>query len=386
MKSVNFKRKEESYLRYFEEQSARKTKRPFNWDRFVYLVLLAIFLFFTGRFIVNSYFYIEGNGQVLFESVDIRHTDDIRILEFNVKEGDDVSVGDTLFTYFLDDDMFGDGGGGGSNSVSIAGGAKKDSWIERELYTLRKNVQLNAVRIKDDKELLAIYESDLERVRNEVILDAVSHTNLENLEYQIAKLNADINVLGSQIGIYNKQIAYLEGLIQEEDDRIIRIEQETNGGGGSGGSTDHYPSGVRKDMLMLAGVEDFQGFKIFTCPINGNITRIHKQPFEVALKTETICSIHQPNDVHIKGFFNQEDLKYLNEGDIVNIEFPDGTKSKGIVDRFYSATYILPEEFQKKFEPTTRTLAADILPIGENDLDIWRKYYKLSVKVTKRTF
>ncbi len=207
MKSVNFKRKEESYLRYFEEQSARKTKRPFNWDRFVYLVLLAIFLFFTGRFIINSYFYIEGNGQVLFESVDIRHTDDIRILQFNVEEGDDVKIGDTLFTYFLDEDMFGDGHGGGSNSVSIAGGGKKDSWIERELYTLRKNVQLNAVRINDDKELLAIYESDLERVRNEVILDAVSHTNLENLEYQIAKLNADINVLSSQIGIYRKQIA-----------------------------------------------------------------------------------------------------------------------------------------------------------------------------------
>lgn len=388
MKSVNFKRKEESYLRYFEEQSARKTKRPFNWDRFVYLVLLAIFLFFTGRFIINSYFYIEGNGQVLFESVDIRHTDDIRILEFNVDEGDDVKIGDTLFTYFLDEDMFGDGGGGGgSNSVSIAGGPKKDSWIEREIYTLKKNVQLNGVRIKDEKQLLAIYESDLERVRNEVILDAVSHTNLENLEYQISKLNSSINLLGSQISIYKKQIAYLEGLVQEEDERKIKIEQSTQGGsGGSGGNRGDQPSAYKKDMLMLAGVENIDGYKIFTCPIDGNITRIHKQPYEVALKTETICSIHQPNDVHIKGFFNQEDLKHLKQGDLVNIEFPDGTMSKGIVDRFYSATYILPEEFQKKFEPTTRTLAADILPIGENDLDIWRKYYKLSVKVTKRTF
>ena len=70
----------------------------------------------------------------------------------------------------------------------------------------------------------------------------------------------------------------------------------------------------------------------------------------------------------------------------MDIEFADGTLSKGIIDRFYSATYILPDEFQKKFEPTTRTLAADILPIGQDDLDVWKKYYKLSVKVTKRTF
>jgi len=388
MKSVNFKRKEESYLRYFEEQSSRKNKRPFNWDRFVYLLLLAIFLFFTGRFIINSYFYIEGNGQVLFESVDIRHTDDIRILEFFVKEGDDVHIGDTLFTYFLDDDYFGDGYGGGSNSVSIAGGGKKDSWIERELYTLRKNVSLNATRIKDEQALLDIYYQDLERVRNEVILDAVSHTNLENLEYQINKLESSINLMKSENGVFRKQIAYLEEMLKLQDPpQEIRIEQETSGGGGGGGGTSaQYMSAPKKEYLMLAGIENIQDYKIFTCPIEGNVTRIHKQPYEVALKSETILSVHQPNNVHIKGFFNQEDLKHLNQGDVVNIEFPDGTESQGIVDRFYSATYILPEEFQKKFEPTTRTLAADILPIGENDLEVWKKYYKLSVKVTKRTF
>ena len=389
MKSVNFKRKEESYLRYFEEQSVKKSKRPFNWDRFVYLVLLAVFLFFTGRFIINSYFYIEGNGQVLFESVDIRHTDDIRILQFYVEEGDDVKVGDTLFTYFLDEDAFGDGYGGGANSVSIAGGAKKDSWIEREIYTLKKNIDLNRVQSRDKQKLLDIYQSDIERVRHEVILDAVSHTNLENLEYQISKLSAEINMITEESRIFRKQVAYLEELLklQEADPRTIKIDQQTNGGGsgGSGGSNADLTF-FKKDMLMLAGVENIESFKVFTCPIDGNITRIDKQPFEVALKTEDICSIHQPNNVHIKGFFNQEDLQYLKEGDLVNIEFADGTQSKGLVDRFYSATYILPEEFQKKFEPTTRTLAADILPISENDLEIWKKYYKLSVKVTKRTF
>ena len=380
MKSVNFKRKEESYLRYFEEQNMRKNKRPFNWDRFVYLILLAIFLFFTGRFIINSYFYIEGNGQVLFESVDIRHTDDIRILKFSVKEGDEVKVGDTLFTYFLDEDYFGDGAG---NSISIAGGGKKDSWIEREIYQLSRDRDLNAIQIKDNKSLLAIYYEDLERVRNEVILDAVSHTNLENLEYQIAKLEAENNLLRERNRIYSKQIGHLKDLMEQElAAERIKIEQKM-GTFGVDSLGRHSADG---ELMMLAGVENIMGYKIFTSPINGSVTRIHKMPYEVALKSENILSIHQPNNVHIKGFFAQEDLKHLQEGDIVNVEFADGTESKGIVDRFYSATYILPEEFQKKFEPTTRTLAADILPIGENDLNMWKKYYKLSVKITKRTF
>ncbi|MEX1003003.1 MAG: hypothetical protein WDZ35_12870 [Crocinitomicaceae bacterium] len=380
MKSINFKRKEESYLRYFEEQSNRKNKRPFNWDRFVYLVLMAIFLFFTGRFIINSYFYIEGNGQVLFESVDIRHTDDIRILKFNVKEGEQVAVGDTLFTYFLDEDYFGNGGG---NSISIAGGGKKDSWIEREIYQLSRDRDLNRVQIRDNESLLEVYQQDLERVRNEVILDAVSHTNLENLEYQISKLRAEINLLNERNRIYSKQIGHLKDIMEQEvEAKRIEIEQKM----GTFGMDSLGRRNATGDLVMLAGVENIMGYKIFTSPINGSVTRIHKMPYEVALKSENILAIHQPNNVHIKGFFKQEDLKYLQEGDLVNIEFADGTESKGVVDRFYSATYILPEEFQKKFEPTTRTLAADILPIGENDLNMWKKYYKLSVKITKRTF
>lgn len=368
MKSLNFKRKEDSYLRYFDETQKRAVKKPFNWDRVIYLFLLFLTLFFVGKFLVKRYLYIEGNGQVLFESVDIRHTDDIRIYKFFKKEGDDVKIGDTLFTYFLDEDVYGNGGGGGGNAVSISDANGDDySWIEREIFQLRKSIDLNTVKISDNNKLLEIYRMDLERVRNEVILDAVSHTNLENLEYQITRLEADNNLLTEQNRIYRKQIGYLMDLLKKDDEQK-RIEINQSG------------------HVMLTGAENDSTFKVFTSPIEGSITHIDKQPFEVALKTETILSIHQPNYVHIKGFFDQEDLRYLHEGDVVDIEFADGTTSIGYVDRFYSATYILPEEFQKKFEPTTRTLAADIMPITPDDLQKWKKYYKLSVKITKRTF
>lgn len=380
MKSLNFKRKEDSYLRYFDEKN-NKSKRPFNWDRFVYIILLCLALFFVIRFMVKNYFYIEGNGQVLFENLDIRHTDDIRILEFLKEEGDEVKIGDTLFTFFLDEDMLG-GGGGGTNGVSIANGGKTSDWIEREIYNLKKNTDLNRIRIKDNEELLGIYEEDVDRVRNEVILDAVSHTNLENLEYQIEKLQTQISLDKAENRIFAKQIAYLTELAkQQQEPQKIEIQQSTNSTG-----INVSPGGNGKDQLVLTSYEDQQMYQIFTCPIEGTITRIHKQPFEVALKSETILSIHQANKVRIKGFFDQQDLAYLNEGDYVDIEFADGTQSIGLINRFYSATYILPEEFQKKFEPTTRTLAADIVPIGENDLHIWKKYYKLSVKISKRTF
>ncbi len=382
MKSLNFKRKDDSYLRYLEENKRRKTETPFNWDRFIYLSILIVFLLFLMKYAYKSIFYIEGNGQVLFEKVDIRHTDDIRILEFFHKEGDDVTIGDTLFTYFLDDDLFGGiGNGGGSNAVSISTAGKNNSWIDKEIYVMKKNISLNNLKIKDYKDILASYKSDLTRVQNEVILDAVSHTNLENLEYRIERTENDINLFQSQNSIYRKQLDYLYQLKEEEEKarkQKIDIQQNTGGNFSGVGSVNG------KDLL--AGINDKQGFNFFTCPIEGNITRIMKQPFEVALKTETIMALHQPKNVHIRGYFNQEDLDDIHEGDIVNIEFPDGTLSKGRVERFEFSTRILPQEFQKKFEPTTRTLAVDILPLNEKDLDLWKKYFKLSVKISKRTF
>ncbi len=382
MKSLNFKRKDDSYLRYLEENKRRKAETPFNWDRFIYLSILVIFFLFLVRYAYKSMFYIEGNGQVLFEKVDIRHTDDIRILEFYKEEGDDVTIGDTLFTYFLDDDLFGGiGNGGGSNAVSISTAGKNNSWIDKEIYVMKKNISLNNVKIRDYRDILASFKSDLTRVQNEVILDAVSHTNLENLEYRIERTENDINLFQSQNSIYRKQLDYLYQLKEEEEKakkQKIDIEQNTGGNFSGVGNVNE------KDLL--AGINDKQGFNYFTCPIEGNITRIMKQPFEVALKTETIMALHQPKNVHIRGYFSQEDLGDIHEGDIVNIEFPDGTLSKGRVERFEFSTRILPQEFQKKFEPTTRTLAVDILPLDEKDLDLWKKYFKLSVKISKRTF
>jgi multidrug resistance efflux pump len=382
MKSLNFKRKDDSYLRYLEETKVKKSKSPRNWDRIIYLSLLVVFSIVLIRYLFKSTFYIEGNGQVLFEKVDIRHTDDIRILEFYKQEGDDVKIGDTLFTYFLDDDLFGGGGGGsGSNSVSISTAGKSNSWIDREIYVLKKNVDLNKVKINDANQMLNLYKADLVRVQNEVILDAVSHTNLENLEYRIEKLEGEINLFSAENSIFRKQLGYLYKL-KEEEDKAKKDSFEINQASGEA----HSGVGSLAGQDLLAGINQKQGFNYFTCPIQGNITRIAKQAFEVALKSEIIMALHQPKYVHIRGYFDQKDLNDLHVGDVVDIEFPDGTKSAGFVKRFEFSTRILPEEFQKKFEPTTRTLAVDILPLNENDLDIWKKYFKLSVKITKRTF
>ena len=134
---------------------------------------------------------------------------------------------------------------------------------------------------------------------------------------------------------------------------------------------------------MLKGEELLTQAKYFKSPVVGIATRIYIHEYETALKTEEIMALHEAEPAYIKAYFEQEDLRFFKEGDLFTIEFPDGTKSKGILKRFYIATYTLPEEFQKKYEPTTRSIAADIYPIDSLEIKKWKTFYKMSVDISK---
>jgi multidrug resistance efflux pump len=348
MKSLNFKRKDDSHLRFILED---KTKRRsnFNWDKLIYLSILGIILFFSLRYFYFSVFYIQADGQILFEDVDISYTDDIRVEAFFVEEGDDVQKGDTLFSFLTEDIIY-----GGDDFVSVG---SSSNWSDRETYSLKKSIDLNASKIRSDKQLLASYKSQLNRLENEIILGTSSDKELSNLTYQIKKLESVIELNLSENIILSRQLKEIQN--KENSDQA-------------------------RDSLSNS--LDKISYKYYTAPIDGYIATLYKQPYEVAIRNQVIMNLYQSNLVHVQGYFNQEDLKYIEVGDEVNVKFADGKESVGIINRFYASTIILPAEFQKKFEPIKRTIAVDVVPAPNSDISIWQRYYKMSVTLTKRTF
>jgi multidrug resistance efflux pump len=356
LKSIDFKRKD-SVIRVVDED-VKKPKR--NWDRVIYIVFLSLVFFFLGYYAINKIFFIKADGQVLFENVSIRLTDDCRIIEFQKEEGDTVKVGDSLFVYTLDkDNLWG--------NISLNGGITATSydnewdWIEKEKYALMKKVALNKIDITESSALIGSYKNEIQRLQNEIILDVLPKNRLEYVQNEILRLNTAIAKLSSE----NNQ---LYGLLKQLNSMVktSRVKSTKSGSIGGAGNGD-----------------DENGIRVFYSPIDGTVTRIYTHQFEVALKSEQIMAIHKNTPMYVKGFFEQEDLSYFKEGDLVNIEFPDGTESKGLIKRFYYATYQLPDEFQKRYEPTTRTIAADIYPVNDNEYEHWRAFYKMSVSVTK---
>ncbi|MDQ3047074.1 MAG: hypothetical protein M3R27_05960 [Bacteroidota bacterium] len=354
MKSIDFKRKG-SVIRVMSEEAA---KVKYNWDRLVYIVFLAALFIFLGYYVINKMFFIEADGQVLFENVSIRLTDDCRIIAFQKSEGDTVKVGDSLFTYTLDkDNLWGNLAlGGGFSSTTYS---NEWDWIEKEKYALAKKVAFNNIDKAESQVLIKSYQGEIQRLQNEVVLDVLPKNRLDYVQNELLRLKTNLEKIDSE----NKQLANLIS-------QLNKMAKTASVKGSKSGS-------------MSGSGDDENEVRAFYAPIDGSVTRIYTHQYEVALKSEQIMAIHKNTPMYVKAFFEQEDLDYFKEGDILTIEFPDGSESRGLLKRFYYATYPLPDEFQKRYEPTTRTIAADIYPVNESEYIHWRAFYKMGVSITK---
>lgn len=359
MKSIDFKRKGAA-IRVMPDDA--KPKRRFNWDRIVYFAFLILLFLFLGWYLFNKIFYVKANGQVLFENVNVRLMNDCRVLDYYKNEDDTVQVGDSLFLFV--EDIEEDDGNGSSVAVGrdSSSGSSRYDWVEREIYNLRKKIAMNNTEIREQSDLLKTYEAEVPKLRNEVVLDALPQARLDLRLHDITELNAAIGRINSENNELRKLIAELTAMLPA--DKKKRVSSGMAAAAGASG-------------------EDVSEPRVFLAPIEGSVNRIYTRQFETALKQEVIMSIHKNSPIYVRAFFNQEDLEYFSEGDELVVHFPDGSESRGILRRFYYSTVPLPEEFQKRYEPVQRSIAADVYPADSTEQRIWRSFYKMSVEVTK---
>lgn len=370
MKSVNFQRNK-SLIRVVNEQKVKKQR---NWDKILYLGLLSSFLIFLLYYLITKYMYIHAYGHVIIESTRIRLTDDARIIDLYVNEGDRIKQNDTLFSYALDRDDDINGSSLYPQSVNIGSivGNTRDEWWVKEIYALKKKIALNNIDISENEISISGYKKEIKRLTNEVILDVLPKSRLEFIQNEMVSLNTENKKLTKENSELNSLMKSLKPSKNQRSINGIKI------------NSNNRNSNIEGAFNKLAFTEELlTQEKFFRSPMNGIATRIFIHSYETALKNEEIMALHEAQPAFIKAYFEQEDLRYFKEGDIFTIEFPDGTVSKGILKRFYIATYTLPDEFQKKYEPTTRSIAADIYAIDSTEIKKWKTFYKMSVDISK---
>ncbi len=356
MRSTDFKRQEN---RIKALKDIRPKKKKINWDRLLYMFILFSGIGYVLFYVIYSLTFVKGEGQVLFRKLDIQFTQDIQIIDFYKFEGDTVNVGDTLFYYQGEDLLKGNQANKYVNKTTTH--RIDNDWYARERINTLRKIEVAKIELKKSQNLLSNTLTEKERIKKEIYLDVYSADKLDGYVHSELKITADIASLKKEIDFHQEYLWILSKNKKLEEAAAVRDS--------------------------LAGMRIYNSRlpmkQFYTSPVKGTITRIFKENFEVALESEIVMTVHKPTNLFIKAFYEQKDLKHLQEGDIVKIKFPDGTRSEGVLQRFYFATYKLPDEFQKKYEPLTRSIAADIVPLHESDLEKWKAFYKLNVKISK---
>jgi hypothetical protein len=366
MRSSDFKR-HSATLRTLQEEPLKK---KVNWDRIIYIAILLIIAFFVLKFFVLKLFLIRADGQVRFNKLDVMFTHDVQVLKYYVEPGDEIQIGDTLFEFVIDENINDGGihsGTGGSVSTDINLLKEDTKWAERERLLTLKKIESNEIDKRFKQELIGQLTTQIEGLKKEIYLNIHTSEKLSPLYAKKAELEAEIKGIISE----NKFLYSYLSLLQSDGPAEIDINTIGN---------------PNNQALGGLGVGDNSNLNYYISPINGTITQIFIEQFEVALESQQVLSMHQPEGIYVRGYFKQSDLDEFKEGDEVTIKFPDGTNSTGVIKHIYFASYTMPEEFQKKYEPVTRVIASDIYPLNDEELKKWKKYYKIGVKIIKPRF
>lgn len=337
MKSIGFQRKK-SLIRVAEE---KQIKKRLNWDRLVYILLLAAFMIFITNYVYKKWMYVTAYGHVITENTRIRLTEDSRILQLKKHEGDSVKAGDTLFSYAFNSEK----------PSNLKGDSITEAWHTKEIYELHKSMRLNTIRIAENEQRLVTMQAEADHLTNAVILGAVSRSNLEQLQHERSRIISE------------------NARLKSENDELYRL-------------ANHLPA-HKTTETTYGSDEILSNERYFRSPISGFITHLFIHQSETALKSEDILAINTYSQPYIKVFFDEKDLPQLQAGSRFNIKFPDGSTGTGILKRYYNATYALPDEFQKKYENAARCIAGDIYPENQEEEKKWKIFYKMKVDISK---
>lgn len=316
----------------------KNKKKKWNLDRVLYIIIIIALLYWFAQFIYKKTAWVEGNGQVLMEKVDVNFTNDIRVKEIFINEGDTVTVGKNLFNYFQNDFD--------SDASIVLKNLDKKERLNSDLQDVFKEIQKKIIQLNNLKERLLLITQQEEKVRKLILLDVYTKNKLDEMISQKLLLKNQIDLLNNELYFLRQQKKFLN----TSGSRGFRSR--------SGGFGNTYAS-----------------------PIKGVVGQILKNSEESCYKTESVMTIHNIEKVFIKAYFNLKDLAEVKKGTVVSVEFPDKTISKGIINKLYISTYRAPSEFQKKYEPTERNILAEIVPLEKDQAPEWGKFYKLNLKV-----
>ena len=349
MKNFNFKSKK-SVIKTLKEPPKPK---KINWQKWSWIGILCAAALFAGFRIFNGVAVVRGYGQVELQKQALTFTNDVRVLDILVKEGQEVRKGDTLFYY--QNEYTTDAGLAVKNSYHVQ---QPVDWIEKERLNLRKQIALKNIEKDNLTSKLKFKKEEFKHQQDLVLL------GVNDIEYTLTSIQSEIITIETHQKILKEEISFLKKhlyRLRKQEKAIFNLEKDKIA----------YETGAIKEVFPYIAL------------IDGLIGNINFTPNEVCYEKQDVMTIHQKEDISVRAYFDPELIQYLQISEVLQIKFPDGTKGLGRVNNIYISTQALPAEFQKKHEPTVRNVVVDVLPITEEEGKRWVNFYKMTVDVSR---
>lgn len=359
MKQFKFQNKASVIKGIKEETPKKKT----NWDRVVYLVILVLMLVSLIFYVVQRNIYVSSLGEVITERFDVMNAENIEILQYYVSQYDTVQKGDTLFRYRADFNDDADGGSGVNLSLSAGTTDKTPDWVLREKAITLKSIELRKIEIADLEARVVKTENEIERLKVEVNLDVYSPAVLKQQRLMLADYKVQLQKTKSELASLYQYLRQLNAM-EFESKKITVTSNSIGTGNGDGDARDKY----------------------YISPVSGFVTEILTPEHGITYQKQVTMYISNLDKIMIKGYIEQNNIDFYKTGDVVELRFMDGTKSKGLIKDFYINTQEVPEEFRQIRGLNQRNVVAEIIPVNENEKLKWKQYYQFTVKVIKLKF
>lgn len=291
-----------------DNSQPEKSKKR-RWDRWLYLGILIILLGSFIKWLTTPWIFNYAHGILLQEQYDVKFTDDIRVLNYQIQEDEYVLKGDTLFSYEKYDEN--------SNHRNLHQDSLqilkdynngKDALIAIEAQIEKRKLFLIALRKR-----LNYWLSERTTKEKLVYLNVITQNELANVDRSVDDTKYEIATIQAE---YQTLLA----------ERLKMLQSIS--------SNNH----LNKVGFHYANRKSF-----FISPVDGKVDRIIVQENQVCYKPEKVFSIIKPV-YYVRAYIEMSDLDEFEIGDDVIVVLPYGYKNlAGKVNKMYSVSEIKDE-------------------------------------------
>ena len=320
-------RNRKSYMTSLPEGSA-PVNRNISITQIIYfavLISVAAYLIYIFGF---RYFYFSEDGVVEIEKTVISSSRGGRLEQVSVSEGQGIKTGDVLAV------------------VEAARHCTRDA--DQRIEKLRYEIGFNEARKKlMAAEIARSKQGDSSYTLYRALeLDNGLRRDRRELQRQHQKLLSDVRLLSDQIKLQHERLKDLQA-------RSANIT-----------------------MPAECSAESINALFVAT------VSAVHKRVKEFAGRGEAIVTLIRDNaPVRIELYMDNDQLRYVQQGDVLGLVFADGVEGEGRIKTIHSSAYRNPQREWNKYEPAEAQVLVYLEPLSAKDRMQWKSYDRMQVRV-----